>query len=75
MSLIAALGYIIQVGLNQLITDDLETPRRIAAVRSTYCRSIWYDGMRLEADHNHLLSKRVETRHNALRAKMAAGVS
>lgn len=73
--LIAAPGSIVRVGPNQLVTDDPEVLRMIAAVRSPYSRSNWYTGMRLEADHDNVLSERNEERHNALRAKMAAGVS
>jgi hypothetical protein len=70
----ATLGSIVRIGPNQLVTNDPEVLRKISAVRSPYRRSNWYDGMRLEADHDHVLSERDENRHNALRAKMAAGV-
>lgn len=73
--LIATLGSIVRIGPNQLVTNDPEVLRKLSAVRSPYRRSNWYDGMRLEADHDHVLSERDENRHNALRAKMAAGVS
>lgn len=47
----------------------------MSAVRSPYRRSNWYDGIRLEADYDNVLSTRDENRHNDLRAKMAAGYS
>lgn len=58
-----------------LVTDDPDVLRRLSAVRSPYTRSVWYDGMRFEADHGHVFSERDEKRHNELRVKMAAGVS
>ena len=75
VTLIATLGSVVRVGPNQLVTDDPEVLRKISAVRSPYRRSNWYDGMRLEPDHDHVLSERDENRHNVLRTKMAAGVS
>lgn len=58
-----------------LVTDDPEVLKKLSAVRSSYTRSDWYDGMRFEADHGHVFSERNEKRHTELRGKMAAGVS
>jgi len=68
-------GSIVRVAPNELVTNDPEILKRISAVRSPYTRSNWYDGTRFEPDHDHVMSERNETRHNELRAKMAAGVS
>lgn len=73
--LIATPGSLVRVAPDELITDDPDILRKISAVRSPYRRSGFYDGMRLEADYNHVLSERDENRHNDLRAKMGAGVS
>lgn len=73
--LIVASGSIVRIGPHQLVTNDPEVLRRMSAVRSPYRRSNWYDGIRLEADYDNVLSTRDENRHNDLRAKMAAGVS
>jgi hypothetical protein len=74
-ALIVKLGPLVRIGPNHLLTDDPEGLRKMAAVRSPYRRSIWYDGMRLEKDYLHVLSERDDTRHNDLRAKMGLGVS
>lgn len=47
----------------------------MSGARSTYSRAAWYDGMRLDPRVNNVISERNDKRHNALRAKMASGVS
>ncbi|CAI4215918.1 unnamed protein product [Parascedosporium putredinis] len=44
-------------------------------VRTNYRRSDWYVAMRLDPSRDNVLSQRDDTRHNELRAKMAAGYS
>lgn len=68
-------GPIVRIGPNELVTNDFEVWRKISAVRSPYSRSNWADGMRLDPEYNNVISERDEARHNALRAKMKAGVS
>ncbi len=53
---------------------NFEILRKISAVRSRYTRASWYDALRLDPEHNYLLSERDEKRHSALRGKMTAGV-
>ena len=57
------------------MTNDIEVWRKISAVRSPYLRSNWYDGIRFDPDYGNVVSERDDKIHNALRAKMAAGVS
>ena len=47
----------------------------MSAVRSPYRRSAWYDGARLEPEYDSTFSETNEERHNALRSKVAIGVS
>lgn len=68
-------GPLVRIGPNHLVTNDPEVLRKMAAVRSPYRRSIWYEGMRLEPDYANVISERDENRHNDLRTKMAAGYS
>lgn len=44
-------------------------------VRSQYKRSDWYDALRVDPDHDNVLSERNDQRHSMLRSKMAPGVS
>jgi hypothetical protein len=64
--LVATLGSIVRVGPHQPFTDDPDVLRKMSAVRSPYCHSSFYDGMRLEPNYNHVLSERDENRHNEL---------
>jgi hypothetical protein len=47
---------------------------RMSAARSPYVKSKWYNGNKLEADHDNVFSCSDETIHNEKRAKMALGV-
>jgi hypothetical protein len=49
--------------------------KRMLGVRSQYRRSEWYLGMRFDPVRDNIVSFRDEEKHNALRTKMAAGVS
>jgi hypothetical protein len=69
------LGPLARIGPNLLVTDDVELLRHMSAARSPYSRSDWYDGMRLDPKVNNVISERNDKRHNALRAKLASGVS
>jgi len=64
----------VRIGPNELLTNDIEVFRKTSAVRSSYTRSNWYDGLRFDPGHNNVLSERDEKIHSALRTKMAAGV-
>jgi hypothetical protein len=67
-------GPLVRVGPNELITGDPDILRKIQAIRSPYRRSNWYDALRIDPTRNNVLSERSDEKHNALRAKMAAGV-
>lgn len=58
-----------------LLTDDPVLLRRINAARSLYTKGEWYDGVKLDPDINNTISEKDEQLHNALRAKVASGVS
>lgn len=57
------------------MTNDQETFRHILDARSAYERGGWFDCLRLDPQRPNLITERNRTTHNALRAKMAAGVS
>jgi hypothetical protein len=65
----------VRIGPNLLVTDDAELLRRMGGARSTYSRSAWYDGMKIDPRVNNVISERNDKHHNALRAKMVTGVS
>jgi hypothetical protein len=56
------------------VTDDADLLRLMSGARSPYSRAEWYDGMRLDPRVNNVISERNDKHHNALRAKLAAGV-
>ncbi|RDW65159.1 hypothetical protein BP5796_09851 [Coleophoma crateriformis] len=68
-------GPIVRIGPTELVTNDPDVLRRMSAVRSSYQRSEWYDGVRLEPEYDSMISERDEERHNALRSKLAVGYS
>lgn len=57
------------------MTDDPEVIKRLWAVRSKYKKSEWYDAVRFDPSRDNIISLKDDEQHNALRAKMAAGVS
>ncbi|PFH61477.1 hypothetical protein XA68_17308 [Ophiocordyceps unilateralis] len=68
-------GSVTRVGPKDLVTSDPELMRRMLHVRTTYKRSDWYDGMRLDPSKDNVLSQRDDELHSKLRFKMAAGYS
>lgn len=68
-------GSIVRIGPNDLLTTDPVLLRRMWAARSSYRRSSWYLGMRIDPSKDHVLSERDDGKHTALRAKLAAGYS
>ncbi|KAH7348871.1 pisatin demethylase [Rhexocercosporidium sp. MPI-PUGE-AT-0058] len=68
-------GSLARIGPNHLVTSDPNQMRRMLGVRSTYTRSEWYIGMKFDPSRENIESERNEDKHNALRAKMAAGYS
>ncbi|RDA94984.1 hypothetical protein CP533_0162 [Ophiocordyceps camponoti-saundersi (nom. inval.)] len=68
-------GSVTRIGPNDLVTSDPELMRRMLHVRTTYKRSDWYDGMRLDPAKDNVISQRDDELHNKLRWKMAAGYS
>ena len=72
---ILCVGPLALIGPNILVTNDADLLRHMSGARSTYSRAAWYDGMRLDPRVNNVISERNDKRHNALRAKMASGVS
>jgi hypothetical protein len=75
LTTILCVGPLARIGPNILVTNDAELLRHMSGARSTYSRAAWYDGMRLDPRVNNVISERNDKRHNALRAKMASGVS
>lgn len=68
-------GHVARIGPNLVVVDDPEAIKRMWAVRSTYKKSSWYDAVRFDPSRDNIISLRDDNQHNALRAKMAAGVS
>jgi len=68
------IGSLARLGPNELVTSDPNILRRMAAVRSPYRKSEWYDGLRFEPEYDSMISERNEERHLELRAKCAVGV-
>ena len=68
-------GTLTRVGPNELICSDAEALRKIASARSLYQRGDFYDSAKLSADQNNLFSTRDDEAHNAMKVKLAAGVS
>lgn len=56
-----------------IIHADPEIVRHVASPRSGFRRGHWYSAMQFDPRIDNLLSERDETRHAALRAKMAPG--
>ncbi len=68
------IGSLARLGPNELVTSDPNILRRMAAVRSPYRKSEWYDGLRFEPEYDSMISERNEEKHLELRAKCAVGV-
>jgi cytochrome P450 len=68
-------GPLVRVGPKTLICSDPDVMRRLSAPRSPYVRADWYYAMRLNPGEDNIFSTLDETRHDALRRKMAAGYS
>ncbi|EXJ92137.1 hypothetical protein A1O3_00687 [Capronia epimyces CBS 606.96] len=66
-------GSLIRIGPNELITSDPNVLRYILSVRSPYHRADWYEAIRIDPDHDNVLSERDEERHAMLRTKMSPG--
>lgn len=64
-------GPIARIGPNEVTTNDPELIRRMSAARSTYLRSDWYLGMRLDPRRDNILSEPNVKAHDERRAKMA----
>ncbi|KAK4189128.1 putative cytochrome P450 E-class, group I [Podospora australis] len=68
-------GPLVRIGPNDLLCTDPDTLRRISAVRSLYTKGEFYETGRIIPGHNNVVSERDETKHKALRAKMAGAAS
>jgi hypothetical protein len=64
-------GSLARIGPNELTTNDPELIRRMSGARSTYIRSDWYKGMRLDPHMDNILSEPDVKAHDERRAKMA----
>ena len=69
------IGSTARIGPRHLITTNPELVRRMNAVRSTYTRAEWYNGLRLHPTRDNITSYRDEAIHAQLRSQMALGVS
>ena len=67
-------GPIVRIGPNELVTNDVETWRKVMNVRTAYTRSNWFDSLQLKPGCDNIVSQRDNAKHAALRSKMAPGV-
>jgi cytochrome P450 len=63
-------GSPVRMGPNLLITDDADVVRHMAAPRSGWTRSKWYNGVRFDPRKDTVFSTRDEKLHTELKAKM-----
>ncbi|KAM0630540.1 hypothetical protein ACHAO3_000613 [Verticillium nonalfalfae] len=70
-----AVGPVVRIGPNDLVTNDSEILRRMWAVRSPYRKGDFYDAIRLDPTKDNIISMRDDHAHNELRAKVAIGYS
>jgi cytochrome P450 len=63
-------GSPMRLGPNLLITDDADIVRHMAAPRSGWTRSRWYNGVRFDPRKDTVFSTRDEKLHTELKAKM-----
>lgn len=68
-------GSLVRIGPNELITSDPDVWRHFLGTQSRYRRSTWFDGARLDPNHDNIVSQRDDKLHAELRAKLAIGVS
>jgi hypothetical protein len=69
-------GSIARIGPNTVVTSDEDLVRKMNAFRgSTYTRSKWYKGFKLDADRENLFTELDEQKHLNLRNRVTIGVS
>ncbi|KIX05178.1 uncharacterized protein Z518_06050 [Rhinocladiella mackenziei CBS 650.93] len=68
-------GSIVRIAPNCILTNDPVFLRVMAAPRSGFTRSRYFEATRVDAQSDHLLSLRDEAAHAALRAKVLPGYS
>jgi hypothetical protein len=68
-------GTLVRIGPNEIVSSDPDVWRLFLGTSSRYTRSTWFDGARLDPNHDNIVSQRDEKLHAELRAKMAMGVS
>jgi hypothetical protein len=69
-----ALGSLARIGPNILVSSDPDIMRRMSSARSTYTKSNWYEGLRMQPGHNNVFSTVDEKDHAQRRARLAMGV-
>jgi hypothetical protein len=67
-------GSLARIGPNLLVTSDPNIIRRINGARSTYTKSKWYQGIRMQPGHDNVFSTVDEKAHAQRRSQMAMGV-
>lgn len=68
-------GSTARIGPSYLLTADPSLVRRMNAARSRYTRARYYNALRIHPTRDNIVSIRDERIHDALRLKMAPGVS
>nr|XP_036584608.1 cytochrome p450 [Colletotrichum truncatum]KAF6794126.1 cytochrome p450 [Colletotrichum truncatum] len=68
-------GSLVRVGPRDIVTSDPDLMRHMLGVRTKYTRSDWYNAMRLDPQHDNVLSTRDDATHTKLRSQMAGGYS
>ena len=67
-------GPLVRIGSNDLLCTDPDVLRRMSAVRSPYVKGLFYETGRVVPGYENVVSQRDESKHKALRAKMAGAV-
>lgn len=62
-----------RAGPNLLLTDDEEFIRKMNGVRSAYAKSEWYKALKMDGNHENILSETDYNEHLNLRNKLAGG--
>jgi hypothetical protein len=68
-------GKIVRIGSNHLVTDDPDLMWRILGTHSNYLTGPWFDSLRFDPHYSSIASERDVAKHDALRNKVATGVS
>ncbi|KAK5319343.1 hypothetical protein LTR70_004962 [Exophiala xenobiotica] len=70
-----ALGSVVRIAPNVLVTYDTDLIRKMNAVRSPYRRSDWFKAFKFDADRENVFSETDTEKHAKMRSKVTLGYS